>query len=139
MIPSISDQRLALAIFTVNKHAKTAPNNQYLYALKREALQKMIDEKRANKVGLHFVQRAKHSQQNSVVVVQCADYFFHTLPTKQDMKQLSHLGSLDPQFRNPKGHMSLTEAKRLLCTYTNRPIESASPPKLRGTGYFQGY
>lgn len=139
MALSVSDQRLALAIFTVNKHAKTAPNNQFLYELKREALQKMMDEKRANKLGLHFVQRAQRSKQNSVVVVECGDYFFHTLPTKQDMKQLPHLGSLDSSFRNPKGHMSLSEAKRILCTYTNRKMEPTTPNKLSGTGYFQGY
>ncbi len=112
------DEQLATAIFTVNKHAKTAIDNKYLYELKRMTIEKLIESSRAKKVGLHFVKNPRFSQQQSSVLVQCADYYFHLLPKKEDFKSLPHLGHLDEEYRNPQRRMSLNAAKQLLSDYT---------------------
>ncbi|MFK2824836.1 YkyB family protein [Bacillus sp. B190/17] len=114
--PSIPN--LAKAIFTVNRHAKTATNPKYLYLLKKKALLKMINEGRAKKVGLHFSSNPKNSQQQSDVLVVCGDYTFHIPPCKEDFSTLPHFGSLDEKRRNPKTYMNLTEAKKILQLYT---------------------
>ncbi|MBD7942906.1 MULTISPECIES: YkyB family protein [Psychrobacillus] len=118
---SESDKQLATAIYTVNRHAKTALDNKPLYELKRLAIKKMIKEKRASKIGLHFVRNPKNSQQQSSVLVQCADYYFHILPVKEDFKTLQHLGHLDDTYRNPIRKMNLKTAKQLLTDYIGPP------------------
>lgn len=45
-----SDKQLATAIYTVNRHAKTAIDNKPLYELKKLAIQKMITEKKLVKL-----------------------------------------------------------------------------------------
>ena len=112
------EAQLGTAIFTVNKHAKTAIDNKYLYELKRLAIEKLIDSGKAKKIGLHFVKNPRFSQQQSSVLVQCADYYFHLLPKKEDFKSLPHLGHLDEEYRNPQRRMSLNTAKQLLSDYT---------------------
>lgn len=108
---------LAQAIFIVNRHAKTAPNPKLLYKLKHDALQKLIREGKAKKVGLHFSNNPKYSQQQSDVLVECGKYSFHLPPTRKDFETLPHLGKLDENKRNPKAHISLSEAKKLLIQY----------------------
>lgn len=109
---------LSQAIFIVNRHAKTAPNPKYLYKLKYATLQKMIKEGKAKKVGLHFSNNPKNSQQQSDVLISCGNYTFHLPPTKNDFIDLPHLGRLDKHIRNPKAVLSLTQAKKLLSSYT---------------------
>jgi hypothetical protein len=111
-------ENLSQAIFTVNRHAKTAPNPKFLYQLKHDAIKKMLQEGKAKKTGLHFSNNPRNSQQQSDVLVVCGDYTFHIPPTKQDFEQLPHLGKLDQSVRNPRASISLTSAKRLLSTYT---------------------
>ncbi|EIM05610.1 hypothetical protein A1A1_15318 [Planococcus antarcticus DSM 14505] len=113
-----SDSDIAQAIFTVNRHAKTAPDNQYLYALKKEALNLMIETQRAHKIGLHFSKNPQKSQQQSSVLVKCGNYYFHTLPKKEDFSSLEHLGHLDDTYRNPPSRMNLKVAKEILRTLT---------------------
>ena len=62
-----STRRLAIAIYTVNRHAKTAPDNKQLYTLKKSALDKLIESGQAEKVGLHFVDNPKFSKRRSAV------------------------------------------------------------------------
>jgi hypothetical protein len=114
--PTISN--LSQAIFTVNRHAKTAPNPRQLYYLKHEAIKKMLREGKAKKVGLHFSQNPGNSQQRSDVLVVCDQYSFHIPPTKSDFSELPHLGKLDETRRNPKSSLSLNQAKQLLHLYT---------------------
>jgi len=111
-------KNLSQAIFTVNRHAKTALNPKFLYTLKKVALNKMIQEKKAMKTGLHFSRNPKFSQQQSDVLVECGEYLFHIPPTKEDFELLPHLGHLDQHSRNPKTRMSLNQAKQLLQDYT---------------------
>ncbi|MBW3114070.1 MULTISPECIES: YkyB family protein [Bacillaceae] len=121
---STSVSTLSQAIFTVNRHAKTAGNPKYLYSLKKRALMKMILEGKAKKVGLHFSKNPRNSQQQSDVLVDCGEYTFHLPPTKEDFKELPHLGSLDESLRNPKCKMGLQQAKRILEQYTGMSDQS---------------
>ena len=118
MKPNRTDEQLASAIYSVNRHAKTATDNKFLYELKRLTIEKMIESGRAKKLGLHFVKNPRFSQQQSSVLVQCADYYFHLLPKKEDFQSLTHLGHLDENYRNPQRRMSLNMAKQLLSEYT---------------------
>ncbi|TWT28029.1 YkyB family protein [Planomicrobium sp. CPCC 101110] len=123
-----SDSDIAQAIFTVNRHAKTAPDNQYLYSLKKEALMKMILQNRAKKIGLHFSKNPRKSQQQSSVLVQCGEYYFHMLPKKEDFEQLDHLGHLDESYRNPPSRMNLKAAKEILSELTGLQPEKKTQP-----------
>lgn len=123
---------LSQAIFTVNRHAKTAPNPKQLYTLKHEALKKMLKEGKAKKVGLHFSQNPGKSQQRSDVLVVCDEYSFHIPPTKTDFQDLPHLGKLDEHIRNPKSSLSLNQAKHLLQSYTgikDQELHNTKPQK----------
>ncbi|KAB2337327.1 hypothetical protein F7731_06850 [Cytobacillus depressus] len=111
-------ENLSQAIFTVNRHAKTAPNPKFLYKLKQAALQKLIKEGKAKKVGLHFSSNPKFSQQQSDVLVVCGDYSFHLPPSKEDFAKLPHLGKLNEHIRNPRSSLSLNQAKKLLISFT---------------------
>jgi hypothetical protein len=115
---SLTIENLAQAIFIVNRHAKTATNPKYLYKLKQESLKKLLKEGKAKKVGLHFSENPRNSQQQSDVLVECGKYTFHIPPTKSDFQELPHLGKLDGRVRNPKAVLSLGLAKTLLQTYT---------------------
>ncbi|MCA1056621.1 hypothetical protein LCM10_16685 [Rossellomorea aquimaris] len=132
---STSVNTLSQAIFTVNRHAKTAGNPKYLYALKKQALMKMIREGKAKKVGLHFSKNPKFSQQQSDVLIDCGDYTFHIPPTKEDFKQLPHLGTLDQSLRNPRSKMSLQHAKGILESYTEMNDSHDNHKKQRNNGY----
>lgn len=112
-----SIQQLAIAIYTVNRHAKTAPDNKQLYSLKKMAIDKLIRLGKAEKIGLHFVDNPKFSKQHSTVLVRCGNFLFHTIPDKEDFNTLPHLGQQDPTSRNPQERMSLKMARELLSTY----------------------
>lgn len=120
-------ENLSQAIFTVNRHAKTAPNPKYLYTLKHEALKKLLTEGKAKKVGLHFSENPKYSQQQSSVLVECGNYSFHIPPSKSDFELLPHLGKLDQHVRNPKARISLYQAKKLLQVYTGISENNDNP------------
>jgi YkyB-like protein len=113
----VSIQDLAKAIYTVNRHAKTAPEPQHLYFIKKESINRLLREKRAKKIGLHFSDHPKLSNQHSTLLVQVDDYFFHIPPSKEDFQELKHLGSLDQNFRNPQTKMSLSQAKKIIYKY----------------------
>ncbi|WP_020059336.1 YkyB family protein [Bacillus sp. 123MFChir2] len=115
-----SVHQLAEAIFSVNRHAKSATNPKYLYWLKKTALERLIAEKQATKEGLHFSKNPRFSQQQSDVLVRAGNYYFHIPPTKDDFRNLPHLGSLDCTYRNPKTHLSLTSAKKMLQQYIGK-------------------
>ena len=145
--PPQTTDSLSLAIYTVNRHAKTAQNPKFLYLLKHEALKKLLSEGKAEKVGLHFSQNPRFSQQQSDVLVKCGSYTFHIPPTKNDFEELPHLGKLDNSVRNPKGSLSLAYAKRILTAYTgitedNSGAGKKNPPyqkpvfKRLGESYF---
>lgn len=115
---NLTIENLAQAIFTVNRHAKTATNPKLLYKLKQETLKKLIEEGKARKIGLHFSENPRNSQQQSDVLVECGRYTFHIPPAKSDFLELPHFGKLDERVRNPKATLSLNSAKALLQLYT---------------------
>ncbi|PXW92650.1 YkyB-like protein [Streptohalobacillus salinus] len=112
-----TSNELAKAIFIINRHAKTAPEPKELYQLKKQAIDKLIAEKRAKKIGLQFSEKPKLSRQHSTVLVKVGDFYFHIPPSKEDFNQIEHLGALDQNVRNPHVKMSLTQAKRMICKY----------------------
>lgn len=114
-----STEQLAQALFIVNRHAKTAPDPRQLYTLKKKAIQQLIVDKRAKKMGLHYSDHPKMSHQHSTLLVQVSNYFFHIPPTKEDFKKLAHLGHSNQEYRNPKPKLSLSNAKRILFKYLN--------------------
>lgn len=116
-----SIRQLAIAIYTVNRHAKTAPDNKELYDLKKLALDKLIQAGQATKVGLHFVDNPQHSKQHSTTLVRCSDFLFHMIPEKDDFNKLPHLGHQDQTSRNPQERMSLRAARALLAQYIGIP------------------
>jgi len=115
---NLTVENLCQAIYTVNRHAKTAINPKYLYMLKHESLKKLIAEGKAKKVGLHYSDHPKNSRQQSDVLVACGRYTFHIPPVKIDFVNLPHLGKLNSHVRNPKVSLSLNMAKSMLQTYT---------------------
>lgn len=117
---------IAKAIFIVNRHAKTAPNNKFLYKLKHDSLEKLLTEGKARKKGLHFSNNPRFSQQQSDVLVQCEAFTFHIPPTKEDFKNLPHLGQLSESIRNPRVQMSLKIAKGILESYTGHQEKTPS-------------
>jgi hypothetical protein len=129
-----NEEQIATAIYTVNRHAKTALDNKPLYSLKKQAIDKMLTENKAKKVGLHFVRNPKNSQQQSSVLIQCADYYFHVIPMKEDFKKLPHLGHLDDTYRNPIRKMNLKVAKQLLVDYIG-PQPIIKQPTKKTTPY----
>ncbi|WP_010096834.1 YkyB family protein [Ornithinibacillus scapharcae] len=135
----VSLHDLARAIYTVNRHAKTAPEPQHLYYIKKETLKRLLDEKKAKKIGLHFSDHPKLSNQHSTLLVQVEDYYFHIPPTKEDFQELKHLGSLDQNFRNPQTRMSLSQAKKIIYQYIDwKPANKNNKPKQKNysSSYF---
>lgn len=128
MAEETSLNNIAKALYTINRHAKTAPDPKHLYAMKKEAISQLLQKKHAKKIGLHFSNHPKLSNQHSTLLVKVGEYYFHIPPTKQDFKDLDHLGSLDDNYRNPRAKMSLSQAKRVIYDYIGW-----KPPKAQGT------
>lgn len=110
-------RKIAIAIYTVNRHAKTATDNKNLYQLKKLSLEKLIRAGKAQKIGLHFSENTRYSKQHSTTLVQCKDFLFHTIPKKEDFKTLPHLGQQNHSSQNPKERMSLRTARNILYDY----------------------
>lgn len=116
---NISTKKIAQALYSINRHAKTAIKPQHLYYIKKETINQLLNEKRAKKIGLHFSKHPKLSNQHSTLLVKIDDYFFHILPTKEDFNNFKHLGKLDQNYRNPRTNMSLSQAKKIAYDYIN--------------------
>lgn len=112
-----TNQELAESLFIVNRHAKTAPQPKHLYDIKKHTITKLLKENRAKKVGLHFSDHPKMSQQHSTLLIEVGGYYFHIPAHKKDFHSLEHLGKLDQSYRNPRPKRSLSKAKRTLYQY----------------------
>ncbi len=109
------------ALYSVNRHAKTAISKRELYRLKYETLLKLIKIGHAQKVHLEYSTQTGRSQQSTVVLVKVGTktegepLYFHMLPEKDDFKCLNHTGAaISQNLHNPKSTMSLNTAKRIL-------------------------
>ncbi|HLR60140.1 MAG TPA: YkyB family protein [Pseudogracilibacillus sp.] len=109
--------QLAQAIYSVNRHAKVATRPQHLYTIKKLTIDKLLHEKNATKIGLHFSKNPKNSNQHSTLLIKVSNYYFHLPPKREDFKQLKHLGDLDEDYRNPQTRMSLSYAKKIIYEY----------------------
>ena len=119
---------LGEAIYSVNRHAKTAPNPKFLYKLKKQTIIKMLEEGKAKKIGLQFSDHPHLSFQQSDVLIQCGRYTFHIPPSKDDFQTLTHLGHLSKEVRNPSSRLSLSKAKKILMSYTGCKEQSLENP-----------
>lgn len=117
MTEKIDVNEISRAIYTINRHAKTALEPKFLYDLKKLAIEKLIKENKAECIGFHFSQKPRFSNQHSTLLVKVADYYFHILPTKEDFKKFEHLGAIDNSYRNPQTKMALSQAKRIVQNY----------------------
>lgn len=126
---------IAKALFTINRHAKTAIDPHELYSLKKQTIEKLLSENHAKKIGFHFTRNPKLSKQHSTVLVQVGEYYFHIPPNKKDFKTIEHLGELDQNYRNPKTVMSLNKAKRLICDYLDIPFQRKQDSR-KNTAYY---
>ena len=117
MTSSNEVNRLARALYSVNRHAKVATKPQHLYTIKKLTIDKLLQENKANKIGLHFSNNPKESNQHSTLLIKVSNYYFHIPPKKQDFKLLKHLGNLDDEYRNPQTRMSLSQAKKIIYKY----------------------
>lgn len=130
MSDSPSVENLAKAIFTVNRHAKTALKPQHLYWIKKKSIEKLLEEGHARKVGLHFSNNPQFSNQHSTLLIKVCDYYFHIPPSKDDFRNLEHLGSLNENYRNPRTRMSLSQAKRIIYQYIDwQPQAKRTKPR----------
>lgn len=118
-------RQIAIAVYTVNRHAKTATNNKELYHLKKIALEKLIRSGDAVKIGLHFSENPKFSKQHSTTLVQCLDFLFHMIPEKEDFNTLPHLGHQNHASRNPQERMGLHAARSLLNNFVGETKQSS--------------
>lgn len=130
---------LAQAIFTVNRHAKTALEPKHLYKMKKEAIEKLLKQNKAQKIGLHYVNNPKYSMQYSTLLIQVGDYYFHIPPTKEDFATLKHLGELDESYRNPKSHMSLSKAKKIIYDFLGWKEEQKQPKQHKSAHYIPSF
>ncbi|SFD83970.1 YkyB-like protein [Lentibacillus persicus] len=123
---------LGKALFTINRHAKTAPDPKHLYYLKKESIKRLLQEKRAEKIGLHYSDNPKFSNQHSTLLVKVDKYFFHIPPEKGDFKDFKHLGKLDQNYRNPSTKMSLSQAKKIVYRYIDWQPAAKDPQRNPG-------
>lgn len=119
--------QIAQAIYTVNRHVKTALDKKPLYQLKKDALLQLVQQGYAKKIGLHFSDNPTRSQQSSSTLIEFQNYCFH-LPITAEDKHLPHLGQLDQRYANPPAKMSLFQAKQLLTDYTQSISKSKKTP-----------
>ena len=110
---------MAVAIYTVNKHAKVASKDSMLYPLKQKILKELLKQRNAQKIGLHK-SVFSNSQYRFSVAIKVSTYVFHLKPTPLDFKTLPYLGERNQQ-RNPKAHMSLKNAIYMLEEFLGIP------------------
>ncbi len=127
---------IARAIFIINRHAKAAPEPQHLYKIKKIAIEKLLQQNEAEKIGLHFSNNPKFSNQHSTLLIKVGEYYFHIPPSKEDFKELDHLGSLNHHFRNPKTKMSLSYAKKLIYQFIDWKQPPSKKPIQRQSSYY---
>lgn len=112
------------ALYSVNRHVKTAIDKRELYELKNKTLQKLIKVGHAEKLWLEYSVQSGKSKQSSVVLVKVGitthgePHYFHMIPEKDDYQSLKHKGAVSNQdLRNPKSNMSLAVAKKTLLKF----------------------
>jgi hypothetical protein len=146
---------IAQAIYSVNRHVKTATDKRELYDLKSKALTKLIKIGHAQKIWLEYSTQSKNAKQNTVVLVKVGiktkgkPHYFHMLPEKEDFLSLKHKQIVGVQelLRNPKSSLSLKMAKEILVKFIDvapvkakiqRPIKKALDKKIFVSSFLDG-
>src|SRR5699024_3111296 len=132
----ISTALLAQAIYTINRHAKTAPEPQHLYHIKKKTIERLLKEKRAKKIGLHFSNRPKLSNQHSTLLVKVDDYYIHMPQKKKDFKKIKHIGELEQSNHNPQTKKSLSQAKKIVYKYIDWKPKKRKKKQMTYSSYF---
>lgn len=124
LVQSPDIKQIQHALYTINRHAKTALESTELYNLKKKVLKKLVTENRAKKIGLEYSTNPRVGLQSSVVLVKVGTddtepaFYFHTLAEKDDFKlNLKHKGKINHDLNNPRVHMGLEAAKTILYKY----------------------
>jgi hypothetical protein len=117
----MNPQKIAEAIYVVNCHAKTSTQPQSLYALKRVALKKLINEGSAHVVGLHRYSSRPglRPRPPHCVLIRCHNYYFHRIPSRYELLHLKPIPNATER-RNPKVRLSLSNAKIILSNYIGK-------------------
>lgn len=112
------------ALYSANRHVKTAIDKRELYDLKSKTLQKLIKIGHAEKMWLEYSAHPGRTKQSTVVLVkvgvktQGKPHFFHMIPEKDDSECLKHKGDVSTEhLHNPKSNMSITLAKKVLLKF----------------------
>lgn len=122
---NFATDEIAQAIYVVNRRAKMVPDASMLYALKHEAIKKLVSEQRATRLCVHRFKRVHHFHSikdpkidvNTIfTLVSCGEYIFHYPANQQDIKDLLFQRRIIG-IRNPRSEMSYATAKRLLIGY----------------------
>ncbi|MBU9713029.1 YkyB family protein [Evansella tamaricis] len=122
---------IQVALYTINRHAKTALDSSELYYLKRKSLKKLETQNLAEKVCREYSTNPSKGLQSSVVLVKVGtpeseyQFYFHTIAEKGD-SQLKHTGKINNDLKNPRIHMRLDAAKTILYNFLGE-----SPQKKR--------
>src|SRR5690625_5370402 len=106
MVKNILLSNIAKAIFTVNRHAKTAPEPQHLYHIKKEAINQLLTEGRAEELGLHFSDHPKFSNQHSTVLVSVDYYYFHIIHEIEVFEKIKYLDYIDQTYLYYRNYIS---------------------------------
>lgn len=131
------------ALYTVNRHAKTAIDSSELYYLKRKTIKKLLSENLAKKLYLEYSNNPSRGLQSSVVVVEVGTencktpYYFHTIAEKEDFKNLQHKGKMNQEMRNTQVNMSLNKAKNILYNYLDEKPKKKIQPSYKRNKHLQ--
>lgn len=124
------------ALYSVNRHVKTAIDKRELYELKSKTLQKLLKIGHAKKMWLEYSAKPGKSKQSTVLLVkvgiktQGEPHYFHMIPDKDDYGSLKHQGVVtDQDLRNPKSNMSLKLAKSILLKFIGVDLKKVNAKK----------
>jgi hypothetical protein len=125
-ITEIPISQIAKALYIINRKTKVDKRATRLYSLKREVIEKLVEKGVARKVGLQLYSHTKRHDPALTVLIQIEvddkTYFFHTIPTPNDINSLPNLGKSQNDIRNPKTSMSLEQAERTLANFCGRQL-----------------
>ncbi|WP_354005852.1 YkyB family protein [Fictibacillus terranigra] len=117
---------------------RTAPG---LYQLKKKAILKLLEEGKAKKFSLNLLSNPCYTRPQLYTLVSVDNFYFH-IPVQKEDKGKFKVIPIDTDYRNPKIHMSLKQAKKILETYglpSSKSIHSKNTPKIKSYKGFSPY
>lgn len=125
--------QITQALHTINRRTKIDKKNSgKLYALKKEVIDHLLQIGVAKKIGLQLYAFTEQQSVTLTVLIQIdtssKSYYFHMIPTSNDLIDLPNLGRSDPDLRNPKSYMPLNKAKRVLAKFCGHKVQKQKKP-----------